>query len=141
MKYTQSGFSIISAIFLVIVLAALAVFAVSLSRVQQTTVAYDDLGSRARQAALAGLDWGRFQIFRAGGACAASTTLTMPAGTSLQGFVTSVTCAATSHTEAGSPVTIYTLVSTACFLPAGGACPNPAPGADYVERQLREVLE
>lgn len=141
MTRTQRGFSIVTAIFLVVVLAALAAFSVTLSRVQQTTIAFDEFGTRARQAALAGLDWGRYQIFQAGGACAAATNLVMPAATTLAPFVTTVNCSSTSHVEGGGNVVIYTLVATACNQAVGGACPNPAPTADYVERQLQETLE
>ncbi|MCZ7653378.1 MAG: hypothetical protein M5R42_02480 [Rhodocyclaceae bacterium] len=54
----QGGFSIVTAIFLIVVLAALGAFAVSMFRVQQTTAAYDELGVRGYQAAQAGIEWG-----------------------------------------------------------------------------------
>lgn len=50
-------------------------------------------------------------------------------------------CASTAHTEAGNPVTIYRLTATACNQPAAGACPNPAPGVDYVERLVQAAVE
>lgn len=135
----QSGFSIITAIFLIVILAALGAFAVSMFRVQQTTAAFDELGSRGFQAAQAGIEWGAWQVLRNGGACAASTSLALPG--SLSVFTVTVGCASTVHTEAGNPVNIYQLTSTACNQPAAGACPNPAPGPDYVERQVQAVVE
>lgn len=135
----QRGFSIITAIFLVVVLAALGVFAVSMSRVQQQTAALDEMGLRAYQGAQAGIEWGGWQVLRNGGACAAATNLALP-GT-LSSFTVTVNCASTAHTEAGNPVTIYRLTATACNQPAAGACPNPAPGADYVERQVQGAVE
>lgn len=135
----QSGFSIITAIFLIVILAALGAFAVSMFRVQQTTAAFDELGSRGFQAAQAGIEWGAWQVLRNGGACAASTSLALPG--SLTVFTVTVGCASTAHAEAGNPVIIYQLTSTACNQAAAGACPNPAPGPDYVERQVQAAVE
>lgn len=140
MRVGQRGFSIITAIFLIVVLAAFGAFAVSMFRVQQTSAALDELGSRAYQAAQAGIEWGAWQVLRGPGTCAAATgNLALPG--SLSGFTATVTCASTSHTEAGNPVTIYQLTATACNQPAAGACPNPAPGPDYVERQVQGAME
>ena len=33
-------------------------------------------------------------------------------------------------------VTMCSIVSNACNQPSGGNCPNPAPGVNYVERQI-----
>ncbi len=140
MRIGQHGFSIITAIFLIVVLAAFGAFAVSMFRVQQTSAALDELGSRAYQAAQAGIEWGAWQVLQGPGTCAAATgNLALPG--SLSGFTATVTCASTSHTEAGNPVTIYQLTATACNQPAAGACPNPAPGPDYVERQVQGAME
>lgn len=135
----QSGFSIVTAIFLIVILAGLGAFAVSMFRVQQTSAAFDELGARGYQAAQAGIEWGAWQVLRNGGACAATTNLALPGA--LQAFTVTVACASTAHTEAGNPVTIYQLTATACNQPAAGACPNPAPGADYVERQVQAAVE
>lgn len=140
MNFVQRGFSIVTAIFLIVVLAALGVFAVSMFRVQQTTAALDELGARGYQAAQAGIEWGAWQILRGAGTCAAATgSLALPG--SLSGFTATVVCASTTHTEAGNPVTIYRLTATACNQPVAGACPNPAPGPDYVERQVVGAVE
>ncbi|GAB4175873.1 MAG: hypothetical protein Fur0039_18630 [Rhodocyclaceae bacterium] len=135
----ERGFSMVTAIFLVVTLAALGAFAMNLFRTQQIGAAWDELGARAWQAAQAGIEWGAFQVLRNGGACAPSASLALP-GT-LSPFTVTVACSSTAHTEAGNPVTIYTLTATACNQPAAGACPNPAPGADYVERQVQAAVE
>ena len=136
----QRGFSIITAIFLIVVLAALGAFAVSMFRVQQTTAAFDELGTRGYQAAQAGIEWGAWQVLIGPGTCAAATgSLALPG--SLSSFTVTVACASMVHTEAGNTVTIYQLTATACNQPAGGACPNPAPGPDYVERQVQGAVE
>ncbi len=136
----QGGFSIVTAIFLIVVLAALGAFAVSMFRVQQTTAAFDELGVRGYQAAQAGIEWGAWQVLQGPGTCAAATgNLALPG--SLSPFTVTVACASTAHTEAGAPVTIFQLTATACNQPAAGACPNPAPGPDYVERQVQAAVE
>jgi len=136
----QRGFSIITAIFLIVVLAALGAFAVSMFRVQQSSAAFDELGARGYQAAQAGIEWGAWQVLRGPGTCAAATGAPALPG-SLTLFTVSVTCASTAHNEAGSTVTIYQLTAIACNQPAAGACPNPAPGPDYVERQVQGAVE
>lgn len=136
----QRGFSIVTAIFLIVVLAALGAFAVSMFRVQQTSAAFDELGARAYQSAQAGIEWGAWQVLRGPGTCAAATgNLALPGSLAL--FTVTVSCTSTAHTEAGNPVTIYQLTAVACNQPAAGACPNPAPGADYVERQVQGAVE
>ena len=144
----QRGFSIIAAIFLIVILSALAAFAVTLFRVQQGSATLDQQGYRALQAAYAGFDWGAWQVLRnppppaAAPACPAATNLTMPAGGSLGLFRATVTCTRTQHAEAGTTASLYRIVSTACFpATAGGVCPNPAPTADYVERQFQGTIE
>lgn len=145
----QRGISIVTAIFLIVVLAALAAFAVSVFRAQRGAAALDILGARALQAAQAGIEWGAWNALRnppkpappavdVPPACPAPTTLAFPAGTTLAAFSVTVICTRSQHTEAGNTVTMYSFVSTACNLPP---CPNPAPGVDYVERQAQGSVE
>jgi MSHA biogenesis protein MshP len=84
----QAGVGLVTAIFLLVVLAGLAVAMVSIYTTQQ--------GARAYQAARAGAEWGMFQVLRAG-ACAPSTPLPMPAGTTLSGFTVVVRCTTTGE--------------------------------------------
>lgn len=58
----QRGFTIVSAIFLLVVLASLGAFIVNISATQSVTSAQDVQGSRAYHAARAGLDWGLYQV-------------------------------------------------------------------------------
>lgn len=125
----QRGFSLVSAIFLLVVIAALGAFAVTLSTTQQQSSALDVMGARAYQAARTGIEWGAYQVLRNGGACAAATTL--PAGTlagTLSGFDVTVNCISTAHTG----VTIYQLTSTATQGAVGTT--------NYVERQMAVTI-
>lgn len=58
----QRGFTIVSAIFLLVVLASLGAFIVNISTTQSVTSAQDVQGSRAYHAARAGLEWGLYQV-------------------------------------------------------------------------------
>lgn len=128
-----------SAIFILVILTALGAFIVSISGLQQSSSALDVLGAQAYQAARAGTEWGAYRILRNGGTCAASTPLTFP-GTGLAAFTTTVQCSSSTTTEASTTVTVYQVLATACNQPVAGNCPNPAPAAGYVERQLSTTL-
>src|SRR3989442_6606212 len=58
----QTGFSIIAAIFLLVVLAVLGAFIVSVTGMQQSSGQLDVLGVRAYQSARAGMEWGAYQV-------------------------------------------------------------------------------
>src|SRR5436190_24386017 len=58
----QTGFSIIAAIFLLVVLALLAAFIASVTGMQQSSGQLDVLGVRAYQSARAGMEWGAYQV-------------------------------------------------------------------------------
>ena len=61
-RLRQRGFTIVSAIFLLVVLASLGAFIVNISTTQSVTSAQDVQGSRAYHAARAGLEWGLYQV-------------------------------------------------------------------------------
>ncbi len=129
-----------TAIFLIVILAALAGFAARLFSVQQQSSGLDVQGSQAYAAAQSGIDWGAHRAL-IGGSCAGATNLVMPAGTPLAPFTVTVLCVPTTHNEAGNTVTIYQLTATACNQPSGGTCPNGVPGDSYVERQVTATVE
>lgn len=142
MKKLQEGFSIVSAIFLLVVLSFLGVAMVTLSTSQHQSSALDVLGVRAYQASRAGIEWGAFQILQsgvAGGAFVAAcspgpTSSALAAGTlagTLGDFAVAVGCSSTAASDAnaaGGMATVYQLTSTATRGAAGTT--------DYVERQI-----
>jgi MSHA biogenesis protein MshP len=137
----QNGFSIVAAIFLIVVLATLGAFAVTVSGLNQGSSALDLQGARAYQAARAGIEWGAYQVLQNGPgafatACQAAS-YAAPTSQSLSGlggtlspFTVTVTCGSSSNPEGGATVWIYQIVSTAT---AGG-------GAFQVERQLQAMI-
>ncbi|MBU1968365.1 MAG: hypothetical protein KKF18_04000 [Gammaproteobacteria bacterium] len=62
MKCKQRGFSLVSAIFLLVVLAGLGAAMVSFSTTQNQGLAMDAMGSRAYQAASAGIEWAAYNV-------------------------------------------------------------------------------
>lgn len=133
----RRGFAIVSALFIVVALAALGTFIALVSSTQHAGNALDLAGARVRLAAQAGIEWGAANAFNAG-ACGAAHTL----ATTVNGMTVTVGCttvASGNTTEAGLG-TIYRIVATACNFPAAGACPGAA-GPNYVERRLEALVE
>jgi len=119
----------VSAIFLLVILAALGAFMLSFSVVQHTTAATDLEGSRAYQAARAGVEWAAYQVLDpAGTSVVAPSNPAWPnfpacpvgpfpvagfAGTNLAGFAVGVACTRSDHTEGNMKVVVYQITSTA----------------------------
>lgn len=126
----QTGFTAISALFILVVLTALGAAILTVSTSQHLGSAQDINGVRAYEAARAGVEWGLFRQ-RQASSCVAST----PVAATLGEFTVTVTCQATAGTNSG-PV-VHTVRSTACNQPLAGGCPNTInPGERYVERRL-----
>lgn len=136
-KYLQRGFSLVSAIFLLVVLAALGAGMVVFSTAQNRNLALDIQGSRAYQAAQAGVEWAAYNIAAASGV-GGTTTFTPGTATALGGnlsdFKVAVFYAAASAPAdtsegpdvAGGIVWSYNITSTATL---------GVPGtAGYIER-------
>jgi len=158
----QSGFTIVSAIFILVVLATLGAFMVTISTTQQIGSALDVQGTRAYQAARSGIEWGVYQVQATpaynfghtspdlntrlcpGGTTSSTTSFALPAtATTLSAFTVTVTCTATADPRGlGGPI-IFTITATACNQPQSGwtatsvACPPTSdPTNLYIERRL-----
>lgn len=146
----QGGFTMVSVVMLLVVLAGLGAALAGISTRQQLGAAAQLDHSRAQLAAKAGLEWAAWQVLRnpappgAAPACFATTTF-VPAGT-LSGFTVTVSCSRTpasgTVSDGATSLAFYQVVANACSAPTGGACPNTAaaPDATYVERQLSATL-
>jgi MSHA biogenesis protein MshP len=129
----QRGFTLVSGIVLVTILALLAAYLMSLRVTQSAANALDTLGSRAHAAARSGTEWGAYNSLR-NDTCTPSTALALTGP--LAGFTVTVTCSRATYNEAGEDIHMDMVVATACNQPASGNCPNMSPGANYVERQI-----
>lgn len=132
------GVSLITAIFLLVVLAGLAVAMVTLATTQQVSSTLDVQGTRAYLAARAGTEWGVYQVTRANGACTTdpgrvtTSTFALPSDSTLARMTVTVVCRRTLDTV--SQLERYTIQSTACNVPVASGCPSPGNGLDYVQR-------
>jgi MSHA biogenesis protein MshP len=134
----EAGMSLVMAIFLLLMLAGLGAFIASLSAVQQADSALDFLGSQAYHAARAGLDYGAYQAIKNPPCPAGAISLALPAANFGQFASVRLTYVASAgHDEGGTLKTLCTITANACNQPVAGICPNPAPGVNYVERELQ----
>ncbi|HEX9810844.1 MAG TPA: agglutinin biogenesis protein MshP [Burkholderiales bacterium] len=133
----QRGFSLVAAIFVLVVLAMLGAFMVTIGETSRATTVAAAQGARAYQAAQAGIEWGVAQAVPIGGgpgSCVASTGPFVLAGTAFGGFSITVTCASTvpAPMENGISYNVYAIASTATF----GAFGN----SDYFSRTLQVTV-
>lgn len=138
----QRGFSLPTAIFLLVVLAGLGAVMATFFTVQQQSSALDVLSERAYQASRAGIEWGAFQVLPASQetfatACrsAGAGQATSPLAGTLAEFTVSVECSATSHVDTTDTVWAYRLISSASGIQ--GASPG---SPDYVEQVMQVTI-
>lgn len=112
------GFSIVAAVFLIVVVAMIAGYAVTIGSVQQADTTSALVAARADAAASSGLEWGIARVTR-DGACPGATSSFSPAGTTLVAFTVSVACASTAITEGATTYTLFTITATATFASVG----------------------
>ena len=124
------------AVFLIVTLAAIGMYLVTVSTGQGLAVAQDVQGVRAYQAARAGIEWGTYRRL-IGSSCAASTPLTFT-NPGLSGFRAEVTCVPVgSETEGTATVAVYLITSKGCN---ANPCSPATPAPTYVERVLQITI-
>src|SRR5687767_6401510 len=146
---TQTGFSLVAAIFLLVVLALMGALIASVTGMQQGSSQLDVSGVRAYQAARAGMEWAAHQVLDPGNlepscgikSCPASPT-NLSLSESLSGFTVRVECTQEADTtESNRNVRVFRIVATACDQPSGvpATCPN-ASASNGVERRLEATV-
>ncbi len=135
----EAGFVLPTAIFLVVILAALGGYMVTLSRTTNMSGALDIQGSRAYQAARAGMEWAAWQMVNLPAVPVPNPVPTLcPSpfpgavtftNNTLAAFTVTVTCIRTSHDDGATLVEVYQVTSTATSGAVGSV--------DYVERQIQ----
>ena len=118
-----------SAIFLLVVLAGLGVYAVKINVMQQQTVTSAMRAAQAFHAARSAVGWASYRAINTG--WCASDTLTMSEG-GTAGFTVTVDCTQSSHTEGTSTVRVFVI-----DVRAEGAAYG---GPDYVSRRLQAKI-
>jgi len=123
----ERGFALMAAIFVLLVLTALAAFAARIATTQQQSVAFDVLIARAQAAADSGIEYGANQALRYTQCPVTPTPLT------LNGFTVTVTCSnASTHQVGAVTYHAYVLQSTAQQGTYGSA--------DYVARTASRTV-
>jgi len=120
----QAGFTLVQAVFILVVLAFLGVAMMRLSGVQSSTSIFALQGARAYQAARSGLEWG---------AARASTGSDCNGTFNAGSFSVAVSCSFQPFTEGVAPAyPVYTFSSVATF----GNYGSP----DFVQRRLESKV-
>jgi MSHA biogenesis protein MshP len=125
----QRGFALVSAIFLLVVLGGLAVYAVRLNTFQQQTVTARLRAAQALHAAQAGVAWAAYRAVNTGVCAAGAFSLTEGAATS---FRVAVQCAESTHAEGTSTVRVFVFDVRA----EAGVYGGP----DYVSRRVQTKI-
>lgn len=138
------GVSLVTAVFLIVVLAGLSAAIVNVFTTQQQSAVLDIMGVRADQAARSGLEWGLYRQLRVqppAVTCFSATPVTfaMPGNTVMSTFTVTVSCTAGAN-AVGHSTNRWTITSVACNKPGAGGCPNPSPDPDYVQRRVQAQL-
>jgi MSHA biogenesis protein MshP len=128
-RRSQRGFSLVSAVFLLVVLAGLGAYAVRLNTLGQQTATAGLRAAQAFQAARTGAAWAAYRALN-GGVCAAAT-LNLTEGATA-GFRVDVQCTQSSHTEGASTVRVFVFDVRA----EAGVYGGP----DYVSRRLQTKI-
>lgn len=122
------GVSIITAIFMLLLFAALAAWMASLLTTANVTSAQDVQGARAYHAAQAGIEWGLYQV-QVSAVCDPNAANT-PLPATLGEFTVVVNCTALGpYVDGAQTFTLYQLTATARNAVAAGS-------SGYVERQV-----
>jgi MSHA biogenesis protein MshP len=127
----RDGFSLVSALFILVVVASAGAAALRLVGVERRGSSLGLLGARAHQAARAGLEWGVAKVVATPGACPAGGSFNL-AGGALAGFAVDVSCALTSHVEGAATTNVFVITSFARRGSFGAA--------DYSSRRLEATV-
>jgi MSHA biogenesis protein MshP len=123
----QQGFSLVMAIFILVVLSLLGGYMVKLSGVQHATSVYVLQGARAYQAARAGVERAN-AIISAGAGCAGVTTPSSLSFTDIDGFTVTMTCNSQVYSEGVDNPVVYRITALSEF--------GVYNSANYISRSL-----
>lgn len=134
----QHGFGVITAIMILVILAALAAAVVTLANTQALDEALDITATKTYFAAKSGIEWGAFQALRTTPAsCPASATLAP-----IDSIAVTVNCQLlTANTTEIGTAAIYRITATACNLPTASVCPGNTAAPFYTERRIVALIE
>ena len=123
----QAGFSIVMAVFILVVLSLLGGYMVKLSGVQHATSTYAIQGARAYQSAKAGIGWAIARI-SAGGVCSDVISASPISFADINGFSVKLTCSRQGVSEGTENFFIYKVGALSEF--------GVYNSAEYVSRKV-----
>jgi MSHA biogenesis protein MshP len=124
--FRERGFTLVTALFLLVVLALLGLFIVSVFGLQQSSQALDVSGTRTYAGAQAGIEWALVQVLDPDNNdpllvpanpqppnCFSPNPQSVALGSAFSGIAVSVACSVTTTTELNRNVAVYLLTATA----------------------------
>jgi MSHA biogenesis protein MshP len=123
----QTGFSLVFAIFFLVVVGLLGSYMVFISGVQKETVNFAILNARAYQAARAGIEWSIATITN-GGTCTQVIANNPMNFTGLSTFPVTLSCSSSAYSEGGNSGYIYAISSLSQY--------DTYTANDYIARQI-----
>jgi MSHA biogenesis protein MshP len=131
--HRQKGFTLVTAIFLLVVLAAVGSFMVTIGGTQRTTSVAAVQGARAYQAARSGIEWAIYRVITDGDCSMTNGQSFTTSVSGLNNFTVSLACTPTTHSEAGTNnVNVFVVSSTATFSTYGNL--------DFVQRRISATI-
>src|SRR5690349_18041968 len=113
----QAGFALMAALFIIVTLAAIGAYLLTVSHGQVAAATQDEQAARAYQAARAGIEWGAYQVL----IVSPPNCPGLPAPQSVnvpeqsQTYVAVVTCEVSDvETEGAQQITTYKVTATGC---------------------------
>jgi MSHA biogenesis protein MshP len=126
----QHGFSLVSAIFILVVMSAAGVAMINLVGAERRTSTFALQGTRAYNAARSGVEWAVAKIAADPSTCPAAVFALSEGG--LNGFSVQVTCSSSSHVENTVTTNVFRIIALAEYSSFG----DP----DYVSRRLEATV-
>ena len=136
-KNKQHGFTLVMAIFILVVLALLGGYMMRLSGVQHTTTSHALQSARAYQAAKAGINWAAATISKdtdniQAGCATVNTKAVLPLA-ALPEFTVTLNCIPSEpYLEGSNKVYVYSITAHSEF--------GTYSGADYISREIEASL-
>ena len=109
----QKGFSLLAAIFVMVVLALISTYIVSIAAMSRSTNTLAIEGMRAYFAARSGVEWGVFQVVNNPGSCFTSPTNLGLSQGGVDGYNVRVTCSVDTFLEGAGNFNIFTVTAFA----------------------------
>ena len=132
------GFALMLAVFLIVTLAAIGAYVLTISTGQMAAASQDEQATRAYQAARAGIERGIYQVLIVGDCTGLPTSIPF-SKPGLSGFYAELTClqVGITETEGTASVKVYRITSKGCN---ASPCSPAAPASTYVERELQVTV-